>query len=274
MGNSRNKYDLLTNNIKKLGSLAVAFSGGVDSTFLLKAAKDAIPDGVIAVTVNSPLFPEREAKQAEDLVKWLGVRHIVAVDENLDRDYFIDNPADRCYYCKKNIFLKIIEIARSNNSCFVADGSNIDDLDDYRPGMKAIKELGVISPLKDAKMSKDEIRLLSKELGLPTWNKPSYACLASRIPYGVIIDREKLSMIDRAEQYLSNLGFSQLRVRHHGDVARIEVPSGERQRFFDIGLMDRVCEEFRSIGFRYTALDLKGYTMGSLNEAIGKKTGI
>jgi uncharacterized protein len=187
----------------------------------------------------------------------------------LDRDYFINNPVDRCYYCKKNIFSKIIEIAKKSNIEFIADGSNIDDMGDYRPGMKAVKELGVVSPLKEAGMGKDDIRLLSRELGLPTWDKPSYACLASRIPYGEKIDREKLEMVDKAEQYLISLGFRQLRVRHHGNMARIEVLSNERDRFFDTGLMDKVYEELKKIGFKYVALDLKGYRTGSMNEAIG-----
>lgn len=270
MENTGNKYSLLKDNIKKLGSLAVAFSGGVDSTFLLKAAQESIPGKVIAVTIHSPFFPAREANEAEAFARELGVRHIVDVEDNLDMDYFINNPVDRCYYCKKSIFSKIIEIAENNNVEFVADGSNVDDMGDYRPGMKAIKELGIVSPLKEAGMTKEDIRLLSRELGLPTWDKPAYACLASRIPYGEKIDKEKLTMVDKAEQFLMSLGFRQLRVRHHGDMARIEVPSNERQRFFDTELMDKVYEELKKLGFKYAALDLKGYRTGSMNEVIGK----
>jgi uncharacterized protein len=173
--------------------------------------------------------------------------------------------------CKYELFSKIKEVAGKHHIQFIAEGSNIDDLDDYRPGMQAIKELGIISPLKDAGLGKDAIRKLSKQMGLPTWDKPAFACLASRFPYGVKITREKLAMVDRAEQYLLNLGFQQVRVRHHGDTARIEVSRAERLKFFDLELMDNVHKHFRGIGFTYTSLDLKGYRTGSLNEVIDTK---
>lgn len=267
---AQEKFEKLKENLRSLGSLAVAFSGGVDSTFLLKTAFDVLGDRVVAVTARSSTYPEREFREAQEFARKLGVKHVVIDSEELEIKGYADNPANRCYYCKRELFGKVRKTAAQCGVRYVADGSNQDDLGDYRPGMKAVAELKVVSPLKDAGMTKEDIRLLSKELGLPTWNKPSFACLASRFPYGQKITREKLAMVDRAEQFLLDLGFRQIRVRHHGDLARIEVGADERPRFFDVKLMDRVYEEFRKIGFTYVALDLKGYRTGSMNEAIGK----
>lgn len=267
----KKKLEILKENILELGSLAVAFSGGVDSTFLLKVAYDVLKENVIAVTASSSTFPDREFKESIDFARKLGVKQIIIVSEELEIEGFADNPINRCYFCKKEIFTKLKETAKSENIKFVADGSNIDDLGDYRPGMAAVLELGILSPLKEAGLTKDDIRILSKEMNLPTWDKPAFACLSSRFPYGQKITKEKLQMVDKAEQYLLDLGFKQVRVRHHGEIARIEVAYFERRKFFDEELMDEIHKKFKEIGFRYSAIDLKGYRTGSMNEAILEK---
>ncbi len=268
----QDKYDKLKEIIKGSESLAVAFSGGVDSTFLLKVAYDILGDKVVAVTAQSSTYPEREYRMAENFAKELGVKHVVIVSEELDIDGFSSNPVNRCYYCKKELFTKVHEVAREQGVKCVADGSNMDDIGDYRPGLKAVNELKVISPLKQAGMTKDDIRALSKELNLPTWNKQAFACLASRFPYGHEITKEKLSMVDQAEQILLDLGFRTVRVRHHENLARIEVSQEEMKKFFNEALMDEIYQSFKGIGFNYVALDLKGYRTGSMNETIDTTT--
>ena len=267
------KLDVLKNNIRQMESLALAYSGGVDSTFLLKVAQDVLQGNVIAVTARSSTYPEREYREAVDFVQQIGAKQVVIDSEELDIDGFSDNPVNRCYFCKQALFSKILDVAREHQIRTVADGSNIDDFGDYRPGMEAAKELGVVNPLQDAGLSKEDIRVLSREMGLPTWDKPAFACLSSRIPYGQKITREKLSQVDRGEQFLLDLGFRQVRVRHHGNVARLEVAVRERSKFFDTDLMDKVDEKFKQLGFSYVTLDLKGYRTGSMNEVIstGKK---
>ena len=224
-----NKLDKLKKHLKQLESVAVAYSGGVDSTFLLKIARDVLGDNVIAVTARSSTYPEREFREAAEFVRKMGIRHVVITSEELDIEGFADNPTNRCYYCKRELLSKVMEVAQSNNIRHVIEGSNVDDLGDYRPGRQAIRELGVGSPLLEAGLGKEEIRILSKKMNLPTWNKPAFACLASRFPYGQKITGDKLPVIDQAEQFLLDLGFRQVRVRHHGDIARIEVSRAERR---------------------------------------------
>ncbi|MCB2355657.1 ATP-dependent sacrificial sulfur transferase LarE [Clostridium estertheticum] len=265
------KFQKLKDSIQGLGSVAIAYSGGVDSTFLLKVAADVLGNKVIAITARSTTYPEREFKGAVKYIGDIGAKHIVIISEELEIEGFAKNPIDRCYFCKKELFSKVRKVADDNNINAVLDGSNADDVSDYRPGMKAANELRVISPLKDAGLTKDNIRELSKRLGLPTWNKPAFACLSSRFPYGNEITVEKLSMVERAEQFLLDLGFRQIRVRHHGDIARVEVNTQERNKFFSTEMMDKVANELKSIGFKYVTLDLLGYRTGSMNEVLSDK---
>jgi uncharacterized protein len=262
------KLILLKENLRKAESLAVAFSGGVDSTFLLKVASDVLGDNVIAVTARSSTYPEREFLESRAFAQKIGVEQIVIESEELDIEGFSENPVNRCYFCKRELFGKIVEVARSHGKNHVADGANVDDAGDYRPGMKAVEEFHVQSPLKEAGMTKEDIRQLSRDMGLPTWNKQAFACLASRFPYGEKITREKLLMIDKAEQFLLDLGFREVRVRHHGNLARIEVGKQEIGRFFAEDMMAQVYAELKSLGFIYIALDMKGYRTGSMNETL------
>lgn len=267
----KEKFQLLKDIIKEKGSAAVAFSGGVDSTFLVKVAYEVLGDKVIAVTATSSTYPERELKEAIKYAKDMGVKHLIISSEELDIEGFASNPKNRCYFCKKELFTKIKEVAKENAVQYVFDGSNLDDNGDYRPGMQAAKELEVISPLKLAELTKNDIRELSKELGLPTWDKPSFACLSSRFPYGHKITMPKLKMVDQAEQFLLDMGIRQVRVRHHGEIARIEVSPEERKQFFDIEVMDKIGERFKEIGFTYVTLDMLGYRTGSMNEVLKKE---
>ena len=264
------KLRRLQDHLKKMESAVVAFSGGVDSTFLLKIAHDLLGDRVVAITARSASFPERELKEAGAFAEQIGVKHVFIDSEELDIEGFADNPVNRCYLCKRELFSKMVDYARRNKIRYVLDGSNVDDTDDYRPGMQATMELGVVSPLREAGLGKEEIRTVSKQMQLPTWDKPAFACLASRVPYGQEITREKLQAIDAMEQFLLDLGFKQVRVRVHGDLARIEVGAQERNKFFDTKILDRVHAQFKASGFTYVAMDLQGYRTGSMNDPIRK----
>lgn len=262
------KYHRLIQYVKELGNLCVAYSGGVDSTFLLAVAYRELDEKCLAVTVRGSMNPRREIEEAVVFAKQLGVKHMMMDANEYNIKEFVENNKERCYYCKYGIFSKIKDIALRHGIQYVADGSNADDDNDYRPGMKAIKELKVVSPLKAVGLKKQEIRELSKEMGLPTWDKPSFACLASRIPYGATITREKLAAVEQAEEYLIELGFKQFRVRHHGEIARIEVPPQDRHRFFDEHVMDKLVKQYKKMGFTYVTLDLEGYRTGSMNETL------
>lgn len=264
----KDKFDKLKKLLKDMERVAVAFSGGVDSTFLLKVAHEVLGDGVIAITARSLSFPEREFRETVKFTKEHGINHIIIDSNELEKEGVYNNSVDRCYFCKYETFSKMLEAAKLQNIKYLLEGSNVDDLSDYRPGLRAIEELKVSSPLKTAGFKKDDIRKLSKEMNLPTWNKPSFACLASRFPYGEKITSEKLKMVDEAEEYLLNLGFKQVRVRHHGDIARIEVAPNERLKFFNEKIMEDISSKFSKIGFVYTTLDLKGYRTGSMNETL------
>ncbi|MDR2801253.1 MAG: ATP-dependent sacrificial sulfur transferase LarE [Desulfovibrio sp.] len=269
------KLAQLTKHLRGLGSAAAAFSGGADSSFLLKAARDALGDKVIAVTGRSLSFPQRELRAAETFAASLGVRHFVIDSEELALDGFSDNPPNRCYLCKKELFAKIWKLAREQGISQVIEGSNTDDEGDYRPGLQALAELSVLSPLRLARLDKAEIRLLSREMGLPTWNKPSFACLASRFPYGERIEPERLRRIDAAEQFLLDNGFRQVRVRFHekGKLARIEVDEQGFALLADAGLRASVCGRLNELGFAYAAVDLKGYRTGSMNGTLSWPAG-
>lgn len=264
------QYNLLKEYLTGLGSVAVAFSGGVDSAFLLKTAVDILgKDNVIAVTAISSLFPEREQREAEEFCVKYGIKQIKVNHNEFEIKGFENNPPNRCYLCKRRLFEQIISIAEENNIKYVADGSNMDDSGDYRPGMEAARELNIKSPLQYAGLYKKDIRELSRKIGLPIWNKPSIACLASRFAYGETISEEKLAMVDKAEQFLFDMGFRQLRVRIHGQengfTARIEIMPEEFPQLMEEDSRKRINKYFREIGFSYVALDLEGYRMGNMN---------
>ena len=270
------KYNKLINILRSYVSLAVAFSGGVDSTFLLKVAHDVMGDKCIAITINSEVFPERERIASEDFCATEGIERIEIKCNDLEIPGFRGNPSDRCYLCKKSVFSEIIKAASVKGIRDIAEGSNIDDEGDYRPGLKAINELGIKSPLREAGLTKDDIRQLSHNLGLSTWDKPSFACLASRFVYGEEISEEKLKMVDEAEKLLLEKGFSQLRVRIHEGIrennnskyyiARIEIPGEDMEHL--LKCREEIVEGFKALGFDYISMDMEGFRTGSMNEVL------
>ena len=266
------KLEKLKEYIAGLGSLAVGFSGGVDSSLLTAVAHEVLGERLIAVTGADASVPEREVNEAIAFCKERGIRHILCKVDPLQEEGYRNNSPDSCYFCKHGIFTEVKRIADEYGIKYMAEGSNMDDIGDYRPGLRATAELSVKSPLREARLNKSEIRIISRAMGLPTWSKPAYACLASRFVYGEEITEKKLHMIDRAEQFLIEHGFSEERVRMHGNIARIEVPSEDIHRLAADGVREEVYEELRKIGFLFVTLDLKGYRLGSMNETLQKKS--
>lgn len=265
--NLETKRQSLYRILEELGGCVIGFSGGVDSTYLFAAAAEVLGDRVLAVTASSETYPERERREAEELAARIGGRHRLIVSEELDVPGFAENPKNRCYFCKKELFGKLREVADAEGLPHVLDGSNADDRGDYRPGRQAAKELGVRSPLDEAYLTKDDIRELSRQMNLPTWDKPAFACLSSRFPYGTKITRENVTQVGRAEEGLRELGLRVLRVRHHGDVARLEVGPDEFDRLVN-GLREKAVRIVKEAGYAYVALDLQGYRTGAMNEVL------
>ncbi|MFH1823703.1 MAG: ATP-dependent sacrificial sulfur transferase LarE [Candidatus Firestonebacteria bacterium] len=260
------KLGKLKNILKKMSSVLVAYSGGVDSTFLLKVALDTLgKNNVFAVMAKSETYPSSEIKYAINIAKFLGAEYSVIKTNELKDKRFVKNPINRCYYCKKELFSRLKNIAKKLKINCVVDGTNYDDRLDIRPGALAGEKLGIESPLKEAKMTKKDIRKLSKNIGLSTWDKPSFACLSSRIPYGDKIDVKVLRMIDAAEKFLKEFGFAQVRVRHHNNMARIELGREDIKKVLKNNLTKKIAEKLKKIGYNYITLDLEGYRTGSMN---------
>jgi uncharacterized protein len=265
---AQQKLAKLENLLKTMGEVIVAYSGGVDSSFLLWAAHKVLGERACAVTGRSGSVASGQIEEARQLAKDLGARHIVLDTEELDNPLYVQNPTNRCYHCKTELFTKLEIFAAREGIRWIIEGSNLDDMQDYRPGMQAADEHKVRSPLKEAELTKADIRSLSKEAGLPTWDKPAMPCLSSRIPYGMLVTLEKLSMVDRAEAYLRSLGFRDLRVRHHDTIARIELPPNDFPKLLEDNMAAEITRTLKEYGFKFVTLDLQGFRSGSLNEGI------